>query len=117
MPLIRHDVTGWEPIADQSAAKAVPLGTSARVEEHPLDAMLFDDQSPQRSETLPHRGHDGWARRVLHLRTRAIPSPIASAPCDHPDPVLMPLTGRAADRLLVSPDQAVACLAMKWHRP
>ena len=40
IPLIRHDVTGWEPIADQSAAKAVPLGTSARVEEHPLDAMV-----------------------------------------------------------------------------
>ena len=23
--LIRHDVTGWEPIADQAAARAVPL--------------------------------------------------------------------------------------------
>ena len=25
IPLIRHDVTGWEPIADQAAARAVPL--------------------------------------------------------------------------------------------
>jgi hypothetical protein len=25
IPLIRHDVTGWEPIADQAAARAMPL--------------------------------------------------------------------------------------------
>ena len=25
IPLIRHDVTGWEPIADQATARAVPL--------------------------------------------------------------------------------------------
>jgi len=25
IPLVRHDVTGWEPIADQAAARAVPL--------------------------------------------------------------------------------------------
>ena len=25
IPLIRHDVTGWEPIVDQAAARAVPL--------------------------------------------------------------------------------------------
>ena len=25
IPLIRHDLTGWEPIADQSAARAVAL--------------------------------------------------------------------------------------------
>ena len=25
IPLIRHDVTGWEPIEDQAAARAVPL--------------------------------------------------------------------------------------------
>jgi hypothetical protein len=25
VPLIRHDVTAWEPIADQAAARAVPL--------------------------------------------------------------------------------------------
>lgn len=25
VPLIRHDVTGWEPIADQAAARAIPL--------------------------------------------------------------------------------------------
>ena len=25
IPLIRHDVTDWEPIADQAAARAVPL--------------------------------------------------------------------------------------------
>jgi hypothetical protein len=25
VPLIRHDVTGWEPIADQAAARAVPF--------------------------------------------------------------------------------------------
>jgi hypothetical protein len=25
IPLIRHDVTGWEPIADQTAARAIPL--------------------------------------------------------------------------------------------
>jgi hypothetical protein len=25
IPLIRHDVTGWEPIADQAAARAIPL--------------------------------------------------------------------------------------------
>jgi hypothetical protein len=25
IPLIRHDVTGWEPIADQTAARAAPL--------------------------------------------------------------------------------------------
>jgi hypothetical protein len=25
IPLIRHDVAGWEPIADQAAARAVPL--------------------------------------------------------------------------------------------
>lgn len=31
--------------------------------------------------------------------------------------VLVSLRGRAADRLLVSPGQAAACLAMKWHMP
>ena len=25
IPLIRHDVAGWEPIVDQAAARAVPL--------------------------------------------------------------------------------------------
>jgi hypothetical protein len=30
IPLIRHDVTGWEPIADQAAAKAAPLETIRR---------------------------------------------------------------------------------------
>ena len=25
IPLIRHDVMSWEPIADQAAARAVPL--------------------------------------------------------------------------------------------
>ena len=25
IPLVRHDVTGWEPIADQAAARAIPL--------------------------------------------------------------------------------------------
>jgi hypothetical protein len=25
IPLIRHDVTGWEPTADQAAARAIPL--------------------------------------------------------------------------------------------
>jgi hypothetical protein len=25
VPLIRHDVTGWEPIADQATARGVPL--------------------------------------------------------------------------------------------
>jgi hypothetical protein len=25
IPLIRHDVTGWEPIEDQAAARAIPL--------------------------------------------------------------------------------------------
>ena len=30
VPLIRHDVTGWEPIADQAAARAVPLVKARR---------------------------------------------------------------------------------------
>jgi hypothetical protein len=25
VPLIRHDLTGWEPIEDQAAARAIPL--------------------------------------------------------------------------------------------
>jgi hypothetical protein len=58
-------------------------------------------QTEQRSETLRRRGHDGWALMVLHLRTRAIPSP------RHPDPVLVSFrrpSCRAADRLPVPPD-------------
>ena len=30
IPLIRHDVAGWEPIADQAAARAVPLEKPGR---------------------------------------------------------------------------------------
>ncbi len=30
MPLIRHDVTGWEPIEDQTATRAIPLGKARR---------------------------------------------------------------------------------------
>jgi hypothetical protein len=30
IPLIRHDVMSWEPIADQAAARAVPLVKAAR---------------------------------------------------------------------------------------
>jgi hypothetical protein len=70
------------------------------MEGHPLDATVFTAQCPRRSATLPRWRHCGWARMALQLRTRAIPSP------RHPDPVLVPLTGRAADRLLVSPAKA-----------
>jgi hypothetical protein len=34
IPLIRHDVTGWESIADQTAARAVPLATAPRRSGH-----------------------------------------------------------------------------------
>jgi hypothetical protein len=36
IPLIRHDVTGWEPIADQAAARVLPLEKPRRRTPAPI---------------------------------------------------------------------------------
>ena len=53
IPLIRHDVTGWEPIADQAVARAAPLERVRRsgVTTVTIGAVV----SPRRRTATPRR--------------------------------------------------------------
>ena len=54
VPLIRHDVTSWEPIADQAAARAVPIEKP----RHPAatTVVVGEAKAPRRSAApVPRR--------------------------------------------------------------
>jgi hypothetical protein len=51
VPLIRHDVTGWEPIADQATARAVPLEKPRR---HTATTVVVGEaRAPRRQARKP----------------------------------------------------------------
>ena len=50
IPLIRHDVTGWEPIADQAAARAVPL---EKIRRRGATTVVVGEAKAQRRPAAP----------------------------------------------------------------
>jgi hypothetical protein len=50
IPLVRHDVTGWEPIADQAVAKAVPL---EKVRQAGATTVVLGTVKAERSPATP----------------------------------------------------------------
>jgi hypothetical protein len=51
VPLIRHDVTGWEPIADQATARAVPIEKPRR--HTATTVVVREARAPRRQARKP----------------------------------------------------------------